>query len=424
LLKKVDCFFVFLILFFNGWNYGLPVTDMTVPWWATHKQIFHGIYLYEFLFIIYLCFLLIKKKGFFSLPRHKEVRIISFLLMSIGFWGMLSNGVNIQPLKEFGEACRFFLLATFFLMNVNWAKKYGPNFIFRTFLLGIAASGVINLYFSYSFCRMELGGLPFLLGQNGPGGFLGLSVILSALLMLERKSLLDALVAILSCVTGLAAASISYSKLSMIMAGSGLLMWFFVILNSLSIPRTRKWIIAGLCISLIVIFINRGPLINYIQGVKTFIDYKFSSLSDNRSVESRWQYFYIVTEIMAEHPIFGVGYGGFHKAAIQTEAYKSEKSAEEDSEVGEKGESNPHNSFLYYGSANGLLSLVLCVFLFVISMRIFFVTLSLSFISNIQSRFVWFCIVIGYFIYGSTLPTLFNTSVLILPTAAALVVKR
>ena len=110
----MDCFFVFLILFFNGWNYGLPVTDMTVPWWATHKQIFHGIYLYEFLFIIYLCFLLIKKKGFFSLPRHKEVRIISFLLMSIGFWGMLSNGVNIQPLKEFGEACRFFYWLHFF----------------------------------------------------------------------------------------------------------------------------------------------------------------------------------------------------------------------------------------------------------------------------------------------------------------------
>ena len=161
--------------------------------------------------------------------------------------------------------------------------------------------------------------------------------------------------------------------------------------------------------------VNQERVSQYVQGVNAFIDHKFSdSIPDNRSVLSRWQYFVITGEIMLGNPLFGVGSAGFYDAATATEGYNSDRAVDEDADEGST--SNPHNSFLYYASANGLPGLLLAVLLFMKASQVFWRTLSSR---GVHGRVLWGCLMGAYFIFGMTLPTLFNTSVLYLPIAVA-----
>jgi len=418
---NLDRIWAFAVIFINGWTFALPITDEPMPIWLTPVQFIHGIFIHEILIMIYLVYLLITR-GLYQPIQTSHARDIFFIIAGIGCLGILSTGVNIRPLKEVAGACRYFLLAAYFLLSIYWAKRHGPTFVLRTFLIGIACSGAINLYLSFNVRWSELGGLPFLLGQNGPGGPLGLSVILSAWLMLERKTSLDATIALASCFIGLFAASISYSKLSMLMAGSGLIAWVGVLLLTLAKRRSRRLSAVLFAILLAVAIVYKGEVSQYVQGVNAFIDHKFSgSITEDRSVETRSQYFIITAEIMSSNPLFGVGSGGFYDGVMATESSKSSRSYEEDPEKGEKGGSNPHNSFLYYASANGFPGLLLVGLLFMMTLQAFWRYLSGR---GVAGSVLWGCLAVGYLIFGMTLPTLFNTSILYLPTAVAVVLTR
>lgn len=421
---RIDRFWAFAILFMNGWIFGLPVFPETIapPFWLTPVQLVHGIFIYEMILMIYMGFLVVKQGKYLTIGK-RDVKKIVFLIVGLGCLGMLSNLANFQPINEMGEAGRLFLFAAYFLLSIHWAIKYSPTFVLRSLLLGILCAGAINLYYSFTIRFTPFGGdLLFLVGQNGPGGYLGLSVVLSAWLMLERKTRLDSIIALASGGIGVFAASISYSKLSMLIAGAGLIAWGVVLQWTLIDPRSRRMTAVMIAVVLAIAFINHDRISQHVRGVNKFIDYKFSNLTmDHSSPGGRWQYFVITFEILLNHPLLGVGYGGFYDAATATESYESRRSADEDAQAGSRGESNPHNSFLYYTSANGLAGLLMTVLLFMMTLRAFRRTLSGR---GVPGRVLWVCLVAAYFIYGMTLPTLFNTSVLYLPAAVAIVLTR
>jgi len=175
-----------------------------------------------------------------------------------------------------------------------------------------------------------------------------------------------------------------------------------------------------LAILLAIAIVNLEGISQFVQSVNLFIERKFVYM-DTRSIESRSQYFIITAEIMSLHPMLGVGYGGFYNAASATEGSESGRAVEEDPGGGARGESNPHNSFLYYASANGLPGLLFTIFLFMLAIRAFWRTFSRY---GKLGRVMWICLTAGYFIFGNTLPTLFNTSILYLPTAVAVALSR
>jgi len=422
--NKIDRLWAFAILFINGWNWALPVTSEALPVWFTPVQVVHGVFIHELVLLIYLGVKVVTGGGYLPIRKHAPGNNIACLIIGLGCLGVLSNVANVQPLKEMGEAGRLFLLAAYFLLSIYWAKKHGPTFVLWSLLLGIASAGVINLYYTFTIRFMEVGGLPCLLGQKGPGGSMGLMVILSAWLMLERKRTLSAAVAVVLAGMGVFCASISYSKLAMLMAGFGLIAWGFVIFQAFVDRRSRRLSAVMLIILLTFAFVNHERIIQYVQSVNTFIFYKFHNITThNRSIESRSQYFITVAEIMLRYPLLGVGYGSFYEAVTATEHYKNPQGVivEENAEGGESGRSNPHNSFLYYASANGLPGLLLTVLLFLVTLHTLLKAVSLH---GLTGKVLWVCLACAYFIYANSVPSLFSTAILYVPAAVAIAITR
>jgi len=414
--NKIDRFWAFTILFLNGWNWALPVTSVAMPTWFTPVQIVHGIFTHELLFLIYLVFIVIRLRGYLPIRKHAPGNNIAFFIIGLGFLGCISNGLNFQPFKEMGEAGRLFLLAVFFLISINWAKRHGSTFILRSLLLGIACAGVVNLYYSFAICFNTVGGLPFLLGQKGPGGSLGFSVILSAWFLLERNGTFSVAIAIVLAVIGIFGASISYSKLAMLMAGFGMIAWGVVLCWSLVKRRSHRAIIMMLVVLFAFAYVNHGKIDLYFKGVNAAINNKFVHLSEG-SIMSRSLYFFSTAEIISRHPLFGVGYAGFYDAVTKTVSVENRWSCLEDPISGNDGKSNPHNAFLYYASANGIPGLFLTVVLFFFVLREFWRCFSGR---GVQGKVIWGCLAGAYFVYGMTVPSLFNTAILYIPAAVAI----
>ena len=400
MLGKLDRLFAFLIIFTNTWLFALPVasdriTGSTVlPVWLMPVQLVHGIYIYEILLVIYLAGMVFFRGGRISFRQYGGNNI-TLLIIGLSLVGVISNAVNVQPIKMVG-ACRLLLLAFYFLLAVQWAQRYRP-----TFVIGIACSGVLNIYYAFSIRWKEMGELPFLLGQNGPGGFLGISTILSAWLMLERQSWEDAVVAVGSFLVGVFAVSISYSRLSMMIACAGVVAWAVVFCQMLIHRRSRVPTFAVLVAALVAAFFAQDYIKVYAGSVSMFVKCKtLDYIVGNPVIVSRTQYFFIVGEIMAEYPLFGVGYGGFYDAAVATDSYKSKDSNKENPESGAKGESNPHNSFLYYTAANGVPGMFVCTVLFLV---VIFILGGALWPQRAPGVIIWLMLFVGYTIFGLSL---------------------
>jgi hypothetical protein len=415
MLNKLERWWAVAILFTNGWIYALPITEAHLPVWLTPIQILHGVFVHEFLLLAYLPFLLMTRGGRFPrAPYH--ARRIAVLIAILAALGLISDLANARPLREFVAAGRYLLLLAYFVVAVYWSRKNGATFVLRNFLVGIAAAGVVNLYYTFTInTAVQLGGLPFLLGEQGPGGYLGMSVVLSAWLMLARQSRRDAIIAVAACAIGLLAVTISFSKLAMLMAAAGIVAWMLVLWRDFNTPRMRKWYAAAFVVVSVILWTHRDRVEQYARGARTFFDYKFRYV-DTESLGTRSQYFLITAEILTRHPVFGVGYGGFYDAAMETNAEKSPRAAKEDPEAGARGESNPHSSFLYYTMANGFGGLVITLMLIWSASDLFAGSL---FRYGLAGKGVWAALSGAYLVFGLTLPTLFNSSILYLPAALA-----
>lgn len=398
------------ILFVNGWIFALPVAEADRIWFA-RVQVARGFFLHEALLVLYFGLSLISL-GHFLVPAARA-RTVGLLIAAFGVLGVLSVVANLRPFHELLGTGRYLLLAAYFVTAVRWANRHGPTFVLRNFLLGIAASGGVNLYYALV-SDVRVGELPMLIGQNGPGGPLGISVVLSAWLMMERRSARDTAIAIVTLLIGGFGSSISFSKLAMLMAAVGVAAWIFVVGRKVTLRKSRKLAIAAVIAITSVAAFRTDLVVAYATGVNTYITLKFRNLN-MESTNARAQYFPITAEILARHPVFGVGSHGFYDAVVETDAYrKSRRAVQEDARAGAQGASNPHNSFLYYAAANGLPGLFLSVLLFSTAVRVFNRALRGR---GLAGKVLKTCLVTAYLVFGFTLPTLFNTSILYVPLA-------
>lgn len=405
----------FAILFIGGCNYALPGES-----WATPVQLVHGVFLNDFLIIAYIALAPVLAGASVVLPNGRALAF-SGLIAALGAWGVVSAAVNGYSFLDFGEALKLCMLSAYFLLVVRWCDTRGETFVLRSFLLGIAVGGVINVYYSIVNPKEIILGIPVLWSQNGAGGLLGLSIGLAAWLVVSRRTEADARTAVLVAFVALSGTAISYSKTAFTIAACGLFAWLFVLAGAMKVRRSRRAIIAVI----VVVAVPVGYAVRTEAGIETLgrirrlIEIKFTNISasEKYSVRARYMYFWGVVEVVDRNPLTGVAYSGFYDAITQTASYGTGQMADESANAAKRGEANPHNSFLYYASANGVPGLVLSLTLFVT-----FVThlLRSQFGRGIPGVALSTSLSLAYFIYANTLPTLLNTDVMYVPAAVAI----
>lgn len=405
----------FAILFLSGFNMALPAFS-----WATPIEIVHGVFLDNALLCVYLV-ILVSTGATAVLTRNVGAVRFAALVALLASFGIISAGVNPYRLYDVGQAMRLFLFGAFVLLAAHWSASRGGPFVLRPYLLGIAAGGVLNLYFSFAQPDVIVGFLPTLRSRNGAGGPLAIAISLGAWLMMLRRTRLDALVAIAVSMVGLCAAAISYSKTSMSIGMCGVLAWLFVVLRGASRGRLGLMGTTGFAAALAAtVYVARsGEAPRYAAEVIRYGALKVSGfdISSNVGGGDRYMYFLGVGEILASHPLTGVSYGGFYDAITHTAAYRSGEASDEDPSVASLGLANPHNSFLYYASANGVPGLLVVCAVFIGFLGALYRSLGDG---GLSGRGVWVWMAAGYFIYAMTLPTLFDTAVLYVPAAVAI----
>lgn len=407
------------VIFLGGYNLALPVAPdpSIIPFVFKPIQVAHGVYLREA--ILFLCLSLMLVNGSLDTIRVSgPARRFVVLVLMMAAVGILSAVVNLASLFDVGEALRFCMFAVYVALLIRCGRTWGPTVILRTMLAGILVAGSINLYYTFLIRQDYVGVLPFLLGQNGPGGMLGLAVGLAAWLMLIRKTSFDVTVALATGLVGVFASTVSYSRTSMLMSVAGLGAWAAVISYGCS-KHTRRWQGAMLMasvvgISLFVGMTNVGA--NYRDSLGEILFRKVSGESSaEQSATERAMYIVATAEIVSRHPL-GVSYSGFYDAVTATRAYDSGRMTPEDEQSGLDGRSNPHNSVLYYASANGVVGLVLAVWGLVLFLQALRHSLRPH---GWGGGAVWFCLACSYVAYAMTLPTLYNTDVIFVPAAVA-----
>ncbi|MDH4064727.1 MAG: O-antigen ligase family protein [Acidobacteriota bacterium] len=405
----------FLILFVGGFNASQP------DWrWAQAFQVAHGVFIDDALLMLYLLAMAISGRIVMIRTNHRALLYALMIALLAGV-GILSAGVNGHALTDFGEALRVLLLAAYFLLAVHWSAARRDPVVLRVFLLGIAAGGLVNLYSVFTDPLDVVGSMPVLRARNGAGGPLALGVSLGAWLMLQRRSRRDVGTALFAAIVGTIGAALSFSRTAMLIAACGLGAWLWVLAGALATRHLRRVGVAAITVLLAAgVYAAQSQTARDIGfGVVRSIQVKFGylDLNDKRSLGGRYMYFFGVGELLVEHPLLGVSYSGFYDAITSTALYRSGVMGDEDPDTGRAGYSNPHNSFLYYAAANGLPGLTLVVMLFVVFVRALWVSLARD---GTVGRVVCIGVGLAYFVYGMTLPSMFNTEVLFLSAATAM----
>ena len=426
-VKKLSSFHQFLIytlIFLNGYKLILPIDisdearsiSISLPIWATNFEI-HGVFLSDFLFLIY--FLVFGIRFHKQIFKGKIVMIFFYLIVGLYMAGVFSTLVNFEIFSDYLEATRLATLGLFFVCAVWWTELFGEIIVLRIFIIGLIVSGGINLYFTFFFSLRLLGGLPQLLGQNGPGGSAGFLVFVGAWFFIISKKMTDKLLSILFLVLFVFILIISFSKLGMLMGACGVVAFVaaLFVAPSFKVLRNQMLILTLVFLSFIIWLTKteKGQIL--IDGASTFYYYKLGTdgagiVEKEGGDEERLYYFFGVGEVFINNPIFGVGYNGFGPAVSKTKAHSSGKMSDEDSFVN----ANPHNAFLYYISANGIIGWILIVMMYLTFLFIFYKTFIPFGVSGI---IIFFSIMLASVIHTNTLISFFNTTIMYFPTAIA-----
>jgi hypothetical protein len=397
------------IIFMSGLVLGLP-TDLRV-------QIGHGVFLDNLLVMTYACLFLVSGR-LSGVLAAGPARRLAALIAALAALGVLSAAAHHYVITDAGKAARLIVLAAEVLLVVRWSRVHGSTFILRWYLVGLAVGGATNIYITVAAPSLTIGPLAVLYDRNGAGGFLAMGLVLGAWLTLLRRGTGDLIAALAASSVGLVAAVMSYSRTAMLIALFGVAAWICVLGPVVGGRRRRRIGLISVLAVLVVLLglrtTTRGTA--YWDAVATSVQQKFDSITVSRpgSVAYRYMYYWAVWEIVVEHPLTGVSYAGFYKAIIRTAAYQSGRMVEESDS--EWGQANPHNSFLYHAAGTGVPG-------FVVACIVFFYAgwLLLGSVRPFGrvGIGVWACLMLGYVVYGITLPSLFNTTVLYVPASVA-----
>ena len=416
--------FLYTIIFINGFKLILPIDisddardiAVSLPIWATNFEI-HGVFLSDFLFIIY--FLVFGIRFHKQIFKGKIAMLFFYLFVGLFMAGVFSTLVNLEIFSDYLEATRLVTLGLFFVCLVWWTDLLGEITVLRIFIIGLIVSGVINLYFTFFFSLRLQGGLPQLLGQNGPGGSAGFLVFVGAWFFIISKKMTDKLLSLIFLVLFVFILIISFSKLGMLMGACGIVIFIaaFFVTSSFKVLRNRMLILTLVIFSFIFWLTQSEKGLILIEGTSTFFYYKLGNdeagfVEKQGGDQERVYYFWGVGEVFINNPILGVGYNGFGPAVSKTKAHSSGRMSDEDSFVN----ANPHNAFLYYISANGIIGWIMIGMMYLTFLFVFykiFVPLGISGI------IIFFFIMLASLIHTNTLMSFFNTTIMYLPTAIA-----
>lgn len=405
-------FLVYLLLFFQGYNNILPLSDSKLPFWANHYE-FHGFGFDQFTFFAVLIIFLISNP-LSTIKVKSSLFFFIILIFLFGVIGFISTIVNLESLSDFGEALRFYYFAIYVYVIVKISKVIESKNLLKSYLIGMLIGGIINIYFTLLLEERIVGSsiLPTLLGQNGPGSQFGFCVLFSCWLMKIHNGFWDKSLSLILLLIGVFGSLISYSKTAMLICTLGLFAWLFYYL--VIVPPIKKIFVGFFFVAILsgLYSYNTEKSKIYIDSINNYIEFKFGNLdpSENNSIRTRSGYWLAVNEIFILHPIFGVGYSGFYENVINTNAYKMGQTPEE--ERNSFASANPHNSFLYYVSANGIFGLLLVGTIFISFCIHIFKYFKKFYFFGYLYFLVFF---LSYIIYLNTLSTLFNSPTFYLP---------
>jgi O-antigen ligase len=423
MISKLHKWFIGAIVFLNGYQFMLPLNiddDLNkvyvrLPSWATSFEVVHGIHTADFLFIVY--FLIFGFRQLKKITKFQQPLWFAYGLTALSFIGIVSTIVNFEIFSDYFESIKLIMLAYFLLFIFFWSNALGPLFILRVFMIGLSVSSLVNLYFTFSNPVRLLGGLPMLLGQNGPGGSAGFLMFLSAWLSVLSSKKIDKLLIILFILINVFLLMISYSKLGAMMGALGILGFIFIQFRGSILKMVKERLIPlFVIISLFLFWLLASSTGEEIRNAATTIYVHKLGEGGSNAFDSgdkeRLYYYFAVWEIFTSNPLFGVGYNGFLAAIESTDAHSSGEMSEEDSEVN----ANPHNAFLYYISANGILGWVVVIFLF----GQFLITFFQVFKSYGLAGLFTFCFIgVAAIIHTNSLIGFFNTTMMYVPLGVA-----
>jgi hypothetical protein len=346
------------------WDYCLPV-GANMSAWLQPIQVVRGVHLHEALFVV-ACLLLPGRITIMADRRCKPAFGVAAIMVALAAWCAIAGAFGPRPLMDFAESMRLTLSAAWLVVVAGYAIHDCSAFL-RAALLGAAMGTAVNLVTSFSDPSVTIGSLPLLHGQNGPGTAMGITVCLSTWLMLVGRTWLDAIAAISAAALGLMGASISYSKVGMgsALAGAVAMATVLVVWPGKAAHRARQLVVPGIIALVLVGYARFDDFRDLARSLQVVIYNKWASLpfdavgdfaGSDASTVARLAYVEGTVEIMNSNPI-GVGYSGFYAAMQGTSVYSTSRRADEDAEAGAAGDSNPHATPLYYGSAGGWLAL-------------------------------------------------------------------
>ncbi len=423
-LSNLHKWVIYIILIANGYQFILPVNFnddalgiyINLPKWATSFEVINGVFFADFIFIFYYLFF-----GFRIINYTRRFgKAIKFALgiISLAFAGILSTAFNLEIFSDYLESLKLVLLALFFLCVFFWSTILGPLTVLRLFMFGVVISSIVNLYFTFSNPIRLLGGLPMLLGQNGPGGSAGFLMFLPSFFLGLTNKKIDKLFIFFYVVILSILLLLSYSKLGVLMGMFGMLSLFFFQFRSArpGFILKRMSYIFVLLITIFVLIFNTDAGKSLSDGVSVFIEHKIGddgAGAFDSGDEERLNYYFAVSEVLLYNPLFGVGYNGFFEAIIKTKTYSSGLMSEEESSVN----ANPHNAFLYYISANGFIGWIIVVFLYFTFLNFFF-----NFFKpyGLAGVLMFLSLAAASVLHTNTLIGFFNTTIMYIPAGVAL----
>ena len=422
-IKKPDKISVFertlaaFILFYGAVVFCLPVSfseEISYPWWAT-KISFENILLHE-----YIIFVWIGLYGFrFVLRRLLNggipTRQAAIFLIALAIWCGLVSLSSPLPLQDLGRSFRLLLMAALMIAVVRWIRQTGDFPLFML-LLGFFTGTVINLVFSFQ-NPLIVNETMRLSGQNTPGVAMGIAIHLAAWLFFRSNNRMIQFFTIATTLVFAFGCGISYSRIGWFAGALGLMAWAYILIlarpsgriERARMKRSRRVWVPLLSLALVMTFSSPVAQEN-LAWIQSLLQQKFDE-QDSSSYEHRTAYFIGVAEIIVDRPL-GVGYSGFYDAMMATEIYRSGRANEETSL-----EANPHSGFLYYTSAGGIIGTVLAVALFVFLLH----SMRLGLVSAFgpPGGILFALVAASFLLIGLTVPYMFNSIIMIVPTAIA-----
>lgn len=421
--KILERALVAAILFYCSLAFCLPIppsetVGLAYPWYAVRIDI-GKVVLHELIFIAWLTlfgyrFVL---RSFFN--RGIPTRQAAIWLIALAIWCGLVSLTAPLPLQDLGRTFRLFLNIMLMFSVVRWTVRLG-NFTLSVFVLGFLVGTVINLVITYKFPNtMFANDVMRLSGQNTAGVAMGVAIHLSAWLFYKSNLRRIQALALITCIVCGFGCGISYSRTGWVAGAFGMMVWAYIlifarpsgVIKRFILKRDRRMWIPLIAIGVVVLLSSSMGKKNLLN-IQTLMSQKvFSEDRDKRGDAYRAAYFVGVGEILLKHP-FGVGYSGFLDAMRSTQVYKSGKASKEDSY-----EANPHSSFLYYTSAGGVPGAFMALTIFVLLLN----SMRCGLVSTMsRSGLVLFAFIsIPFLVIGLSVPYIFNSAILIIPTAIA-----